>query len=46
VVLLNGDLADPSAEELLGRIRARRPDCQICLLSGVSNDAEKGTFLT
>ncbi|TKX72918.1 response regulator [Halorubrum sp. GN11_10-6_MGM] len=36
VVLLDGDLADPSAEELLGRIRARRPDCQIGLLSGVS----------
>ena len=36
VVLLDGDLADPPAEELLGRIRARRPDCQIGLLSGVS----------
>ena len=36
VVLLDGDLADPPAGELLGRIRARRPDCQIGLLSGVS----------
>ena len=36
VVLLDGELADPTAEELLGRIRARRPDCQIGLLSGVS----------
>ena len=36
VVLLDGDLSDPAAEELLGRIRARRPDCQIGLLSGVS----------
>ncbi|TKX56689.1 response regulator [Halorubrum sp. SS7] len=36
VVLLDGELADPTAEELLGRIRARRPDCQIGLLSGMS----------
>ncbi|OYR74593.1 response regulator [Halorubrum ezzemoulense] len=36
VVLLDGELSDPTAEELLGRIRARRPGCQIGLLSGVS----------
>ncbi|ELZ47787.1 HoxA-like transcriptional regulator/response regulator receiver protein [Halorubrum californiense DSM 19288] len=36
VVLLDGDLADPPAGELLGRIRARRPGCQIGLLSSVS----------
>ncbi|QKG92003.1 HalX domain-containing protein [Halorubrum salinarum] len=36
VILLDGDLPDPPAAELLGRIRARRQDCQIGLLSGVS----------
>ena len=36
VVLLDGDLADPPAEELLGRLRARRPGCQVGLLSGTS----------
>lgn len=40
VVLLDGDLSDPSAEELLGRLRARSLDCQVGLLSGgrVGND--------
>jgi DNA-binding response OmpR family regulator len=36
VVLLDGDLADPPAEELLGQLRARQPDCQVGLLSGTS----------
>ncbi|MEZ3163935.1 response regulator [Halorubrum sp. RMP-47] len=36
VVLLDGDLADPPAGKLLGQLRARRPDCQVGLLSGTS----------
>ncbi|GAA0720807.1 DNA-binding response OmpR family regulator [Halorubrum trapanicum] len=40
VVLLDGELTDPPAEELLGRLRARNLDCQVGLLSGgrVGND--------
>jgi DNA-binding NarL/FixJ family response regulator len=33
VILLAGDFADPPSDELLGRLRARNPDCQIGLLS-------------
>ena len=40
VVLLDGSLTDPSSEELLEAIRARRVDCQVGLLSGTSVSAD------
>ncbi|GAB7010356.1 HalX domain-containing protein [Halorubrum trueperi] len=37
VVLLDGDFVAGAGPELIGRIRSRRPDCQIGLLSGATD---------